>query len=284
MISVNRVLGSRSNLGVATVALIVILIIIVAAAGTASYFVIKGYSGSPPSSQSISTTSHSTSSGSGSQQTNILSTTSSSLGSASTSSSSTSSGSNSFNPSYYVTSWKDLLGNFSQMTVEYNESGQANSTFSYDVVGHPIINSSQFTEVNFTVTSTNNPSPSSVILWYDSNGNATMITQNGYNYTSSTYGNIDALYASAFQIGFLNPTNLNVLAQSTNMGSSAQTLGSTQLNVVSYNWNVPYSSGETWSIHIGNVPGTSLYVLTYYVISSGGNEQLGFEVLSLSRA
>src|SRR5579875_3509456 len=84
--------------------------------------------------------------------------------------------------STFITSFKDLIGNFSQMTVEY-ESSAGNLTLSYKVLGTYMINSTQLTETNFTAISTSENS--SALLWFNPLGNITMVTYQGVNYTGS---------------------------------------------------------------------------------------------------
>lgn len=183
-----------------------------------------------------------------------------------------------------VTTWKNYLGNFSEISVEYNESGQANSTFSYQIIGHPIINSTSLTEVDLVAATSGSFSQSSLIGYFDSQGNATMITEGGYNYTGSVASEATVEFASAFEVGFFSGETLAILGASTNLGSSIQNFGPTQLDVTSYSYNEISQSGDTSDIHIGNLPGTNLSLLTYYAIWSGTNQLVGFKLLSLTSA
>src|SRR5579884_2543463 len=126
---------------IATVAVILIIVVIIAAAGAGAYLIVMngGSSTTSPSTNSSGSTSSVPSSSSSSSYSQL-------------SSSSTTSGS-SFYLSNIITSFKDLIGNFSQMTVEY-ESSAGNLTLSYKVLGTYMINSTQLTETNFTAIST----------------------------------------------------------------------------------------------------------------------------------
>jgi hypothetical protein len=253
---------------IATVAVILIIVVIIAAAGAGAYLIVMN-GGS-------STTSPSTNS-SGSTSSVPSSSSSSSSSYSQLSSSSTTSGS-SFYLSNIITSFKDLIGNFSQMTVEY-ESSAGNLTLSYKVLGTYMINSTQLTETNFTAINTSENS--SALLWFNPLGNITMVTYQGVNYTGSAIISASAVYVSAF-LSMVDSaqTYLSDFSQANLVGSGIQTFGATELQVWSYTWTF---GSVSYNFHVGNLQGTQIYLITYYQLSAAGSTDT-FQLISLTKA
>ncbi len=268
---------NRTSAGIAAVVLVIILVIIVAAVGAGSYFLLFKNGLKTPAAPPPTATGSSSSTNTG----QVIS--------SSQSSSQSSSSSAPFDTSGLLQSMNDLLGNFSQMTVQFSDTSTTTTsnsppiTISYVVLGHYVINSTQLTAANFTSNDGSGQDNSSAILWFDPQGNATMVTTGGANYT----GTFAQVYAYAFSFYFTlffgDASNLaNSYSQLTNaVNQGSQSFGSTQLNVVSYTWN--YFGGESATLQVGNLPGTSLYLVTKWEITGGGSGG-SWQVISLTKA
>ena len=175
------------------------------------------------------------------------------------------------------------------MTVMANSSsGPGNA--SYVVLGHFGINSTQYTEVNYT--QGGNGQLGWQILWFNTQSTIGMVTYQGSNYTagdSFSGENITQVLGGEFGSYFsfvsgggsvMNGPGITNLGQYQNLGTSTQTFGSTQLSVTSYTDTV---NQLTYVIHVANVPNTSLYLVTYSSFGSGGSVD-SYQILSLTRA
>ena len=288
-----RIIGKSGfkTSGVAALALIVIVVVVVAAAGTATYYFVVVAPNPTSNSTATSLTTTTTMRGSSTTSTGKsgqTSTASSIGGSTSLESSSTSGvssaaefSSSSTSSLNYLLNMNDLLGNFSQMTVEYYSSSSGSSNFTYDYLGLFSVNSTtQLRELNVSVVSSSSSS-SSFLLWLDSAGNVSMVTSGGQNITGSLATQVGGSFLSIFQSIFSDSTQLlSAYSSLVFVSSGTQNFGPTQLSVSSYTWTY---TGYTYSINIGNIPGTSVYLLTYWYFTANGST-VGYQVLSLTRA
>lgn len=194
------------------------------------------------------------------------------------------------NPVYY--SWQlgrgflislpDLLGNYSQMafsmsTKGLNYSESANETWSYDVVGHPVLNGSVTTEVvsNSTLTAYSNGTrlvDDSVdnVVWMASNGSVVQASENGRIKTGAAIGAPDSLitpvevggpFYFAADILSLNATLVSAV------NSSSGSIGPTQMALTVYQPTsalafspVLFGFGYSVTVETGIAQGTSFYV------------------------
>lgn len=119
-----------------------------------------------------------------------------------------------------------------------------------------------------------------------------MVTYQGANYSAAdslTGINLTQTLSGEFGDYFsfvsgggsvMNGPGATNLAQYKNLGTGTQTFGSTQLSVTSYTDTV----GQiTYNIHVGNVPGTTVYLVTYSSFGTGGQVD-SYQILSLTRA
>lgn len=257
-LSVKR--NSGPTMGIAAIALVVVLVVVVAAAGTAAYFlVVKSPSpattGGSSSTQSSSGGQHST-----------------------TSTSSSGSASSSINNAGVVLDANDLFGNFSSMSVEITSSAGP-LIGNYSVIGQ----TPQGLEVNFSTIS--NGSSQSNLLWFDSNGNLTQATSQGVTYTTNNDSGLlpsfKGVFLSVFGYFFTYGTEWgNIVSQATIGSTQNQAFGPTTLSVTSY--TATYNQ-VSYSVHVGNVPSTPVYLITYWSFSTQGQTDT-FQLLSLTRA
>jgi hypothetical protein len=267
-----KVSTSRKKLckaGVATMALVVVVVIIVAAAGSATYFLFV----------------HPLTSGGGATGSNTSqSTTQGTNGGQQSTTTSSSAGSSSFNNGDIILNANNLFGNFTSMSAEFTSSSGP-LIGNYTVIGQ----NGPGLEVNFTTTS--NGSTQTSLLWFDPQGNVTQATfvesgqtitydlNNGSGYLSSYKGVFIDVFGNFFTYG---SEWTGIVSQATLGNTQNQNFGPTTLSVTTYTYNVPQAQ-ETISIHIGNVPNTSIYLVTYWSLSSG-SETDTFQLLTLTKA
>ncbi len=190
---------------------------------------------------------------------------------------------------------KDLLTNFSQMSVSlsFSTGGSTNGTstttlFSYSIVGQnaTTINGSSYYVVNYTqnfssasTTPPNVAANSSSTIYFNSAGNATVIKSNTANYT----GSLAAIHGYAIMLPFESvffggtlflenapPNSLTPVNQST-----ITINGNIQMNVTNYTFTPQFcsSSSSTTSpgtnstgaiyLQIGKLPTTNRQLLTF---------------------
>ena len=216
---------------------------------------------------------------------------------------------------------KDILGNFSQMSMHeytnYNFTGTSSSSMfppgqplyeissgaaSYVVVGHPLMNGVQYTEINFSQTANINGSEmfgrggqnESGTIYFDPYGNASILVSGNSRYTgiyaqeqalpimlpfelTVIFSNAVALFGGAGFPGFkvINQTTIklegNLTMNVTNYNVTAP--ASSQYNYSSSHGPPPGCSPATqvplenitgyFTIQIGRVPNTNISVLTF---------------------
>jgi hypothetical protein len=164
------------------------------------------------------------------------------------------------------------MGNFSQMDIKYsvfNATYSNSEEIAYFTVGHPLANGVQTTEVNVTMVLAGMSENSSnyVLIFFDSNWNATMVSvQGGYNVT----GPAAQAYASAFFTFFSLFNNYADIWSGyytgfTATSSGQQTFGNLHMQVTTYSGSsiayLGYAFGSV-SISIGQVPNTNFTMLT----------------------
>ncbi|MDA4129723.1 MAG: hypothetical protein OK457_03025 [Thaumarchaeota archaeon] len=276
---------NRKSSGIAAVAIVIVVVIIIAVVGVGAYVALgssnTGSTQSTRMTQTASTPPSATSSTvSSSSIPPPVSSTTLSVASSFTSSSSQSSSSStrstsssiqtsvSINASLgYYGNIKDLIGNFSQMEIQYsfgNASQTSNETIQYHVVGHPTINGSMLTEVNVTffgmAVESQQASNLTALIFYNAAGNITLAQENGQNLTGSmaAFAGFIVLPFNLFlnyQTGFLK--NFSAYANFQNQGTATETLGQLSLPVTSYTatqFTYQNFTATSATIKIGHLP------------------------------
>jgi hypothetical protein len=302
---------NKRKSGIAPVAIIVVVVIIIAAVGVAAYVALA----KPSSTNSTVTTSTlQTATSSGNSLTGATGTTSVPPPVTTTSSSASSSSSTTTSPPSststassqsttssttqavsttganlgYFANVKDLIGNFSQMSILIsagNSSGTIeNESLAYYVVGTPTINGSQLTEVNFTFTGSSSESSQSgsnvsLVIFYNSQGNITLLEENGQNLTG-TYAQFGAFIVLPFNLflsyqqGILK--NFSAYANFQNQGTTTETYGHLTLPVTTYtanNFSYQNFTATSATFKLGHLPNSNLEILT--LISVSGATEAG---------
>jgi hypothetical protein len=312
---------NKKNSGIAPVAIIVVVVIIIAAVGVAAYVALSTPSSN--ASSTVTTSSLQTATSSGNSLTTgatgttsvpppVTTTSSSSSSTTSTPSSTTTASSQSTTSSTtqsvstttgnlgYFANVKDLIGNFSQMSIMISSSNSSgttlNESLSYYVVGTPTINGSQLTEVNFTFTGHQAESQSggnvSLIIFYNSNGNITLLEENGQNLTG-TYAQFGAFVVLPFNLflsyqqGILK--NFSAYANFQNQGTTTETYGHLTLPVTTYtanNFAYQNFTASSATIKLGHLPNSNLEILTLISVTGAtgsgvsGTENFSYGLIS----
>ena len=173
-------------------------------------------------------------------------------------------------------------------------SGNVNTTESYFVVGHPTVNGVRLTETNFTYsTSGQGSQQASALLYFDSNGNVTLITESGQNFTGSYVALMGTAFVSPFTAFFNYAkafTGYSTFSSSFHsMGTSTQTFGSLTMPVTTYQATSLAYAGSLASVtlKIGQPPGTNFQLVSYlsYSVASGANQgSFTWQLISATRA
>ena len=186
---------------------------------------------------------------------------------------------------------QDLFGNFSQLTLQFsviNASTSTNATFSFSVVGHPVINGTKMTEVNYRISSGENTTTATI--YYDSNYTAVIVSVGGQNLTG-----LGGMVSETFLIAFTEifPTietqfgfNSTLLSNFQVQGMESESFGNLKMEVTTNSaTNVEYSGAtiKNATISIGRVSGTNLSMMTYLhsdAIENGSEYQVTFGLIS----
>src|SRR5579872_3123412 len=202
---------------------------------------------------------------------------------------------------------KDLLGNFSQMSIFFNVSSKVNgSQFgtisnnsselisgSYFTIGTRSINGSTFTLVgiNLELSSSTTTENESGTIYFDPNWNATVIDLNGFNLTGSLASTFGGTLMIFFELPFLYTTLESAFLQGTQVlhevNQTSATFGNVTMNVTNYNARISstnststlaidcgvmtaaqVSSSGYALLQMGTVPGTNASILTAMVYHS----------------
>ena len=188
----------------------------------------------------------------------------------------------------YQISIQNLLGNYSQMaflmtTRGLNYSESANGTFSFEVIGHPMLDGVSTTEVasNSTLLAFSNgvrvvDQSVNIVVWIAVNGTVIQSNQNGSIRTGSDVGNPDSLltpislggpFDLAADILSLNSTMISAV------NSSTIDVGKTPIAMTTFEPTkqlayslVPFGLGYSVVVEAGLAQGTSFYVPVYLSI------------------
>ena len=143
-----------------------------------------------------------------------------------------------------VVSLDDYFGNFSQMTMETRLNENNGTIVSYNVIAPSTPGSSQYFEVNFTLSNPTLPSGylnSSAVIWFDTRGNPAIVETDSKNYTGVSAQDISANLHSSFSVDAGSNTNLFFKNQ-TNLGGllfvtqSNDTFGPAAMTVETYDF------------------------------------------------
>ena len=199
-------------------------------------------------------------------------------------------GSNMTNSSLVMTTMKELLGNFTQMTIGYVlnssvSSQNANASLSYSIIGRPEINGTALTEYDFTFSTYSDlglQSSNSSLIYYNLQGNIVLATIDGMNFTGSNtaYANFLLLPFSIFlnfQKYFFE--NASVFSSFTIVSSSSESFGNLTMPVTTYRAaNIQYENDivQNMTVKVGQPVGRNYELTTFVSIqgaTSGGNNQ-----------
>jgi len=154
-----------------------------------------------------------------------------------------------------------------------NSTNVQNETLSYNVVGTPTINGSQFTEVNFSFTGSGSESSQgqnlTILAFLNPQGNVTIADYNGQNFTgveAAAFSGAIVLPFSIFisyQQGLLR--NFSQYANFQNTGTSQETYGHLTLPVTTYtatSFTYQNFTATSATIKVGHLPNSNLDITT----------------------
>jgi len=183
----------------------------------------------------------------------------------------------------------DLFGNFSRMVVtigyvhfadgEVQDKGE--SHFSYAVLGQGVLNSTNYSKVQFT----DLDSKKSGIAWLNPMGLVDRVDILGdKNYT----GPSALVYSQAFMAPFSLVPNLThnatILSGLQKTAEVMQSIGPTKMNVVTYRLAAPSPAYSNYTLKIATVPGTNTKLAVYWYVEDPSTSNTLFEVTSVTRA
>jgi hypothetical protein len=210
-------------------------------------------------------------------------------GNGSQSSTSSSTGSVSNGEAGQPNSLLDMFGNFSRMAIsmsfvvmgdgEQQDSGL--SHLSYAVLGQAVVNSTHYTKVEFTDLDSN----TTVIAWFNQRGLVDRADVLGdKNYT----GPNAPIYAQNFVTTFSSiPSmgyNVTLLSGLNKTAESVQSIGPTQMDVVTYGLAAPNSLYNNLTIKVATLPGTKISLAVYSYFEAPDLSNNAFQVTSVTRA
>jgi hypothetical protein len=180
-----------------------------------------------------------------------------------------------------------LFGNFSRMSasdvVTMMDEGQTIENFSYVVLGHIVVNSTDYYRVEFMQA----PQNTTTILWFDPQGSVAVAEVLGdENYT----GNFAALYSSTItsnlSLALLDSNDTQLQGLQKTGADVQQTIGGTQMTVSTYDL-IPSSTSTIASetIRVATIPGSNFSLIVYLIqtpVDPTGSG-LFFQVNSLSK-
>ncbi len=296
----------KKGIGLAVIA--IVAVILVAAAGAAVYFL----STQGPSQSTTKSTTAGATSTTGTQQSSTTTKTSTTTtnvpgGTTTTQTSSTSSTISTTATSAQTSSATaaplvingaaNVLGNFSQMHVQYssyNSSESNTADVSFFTVGHPVVNGIQTTEVNETLASsgTSGNSTTSFLMYFDHNWNITMVTVSGYNFTGPQAQAFSfAFYGFFTMFGTYSSIWTDYYSDFSVVSTGPQTFGSVTMQVTTYSANsIAYQGVQygSFSLSVGQIPNTGFSMMTKWSstvsYSSGSSYTATYELISATRA
>ena len=204
------------------------------------------------------------------------------------------------NSSFILSTMKELMGNFSQMTFDYVvnssiPSQNANASISYSMVGRPTINETILTEYDFafsTYGESGSQTSNSSLVYYNLQGNTVLVTINGQNFTGSNTAYADFLLLPFnifldFQKYFFE--NASASSSFTTVSSSTESYGNLTMPVTTYQAAQIHYQNEiarNMTVKVGQPPGKDFELTTFVSIQSAtseGNSQ-GSLVVDLTSA
>jgi hypothetical protein len=173
---------------------------------------------------------------------------------------------------------KDLVGNFSQMTILYStnsagggQNSAGNSTVSFAVVGHPTVSGTSTTEVNFTLSTSSSGGGGSTnqtaLAYLDGSGSVVLLTMQGQNFTSQEAQAVGSALTAPFT-AYLSYSDFPVTYQSAfvnfhSSGPTTQTYGHLTMPVTTYTATSAALGGFNGQVtlQIGQPPGKHFQML-----------------------
>jgi len=182
----------------------------------------------------------------------------------------------------------ETFGNFSSMTVKITSSGFG-GTASYSVLGTPRVNGTSFYVVSMDVQ--NSFTNETGVVWWNPEGNATLVSQEGQNISGSEAESIGGLLGSAFSVPLGGVRFADMLVSTgiaAAVNSSTLDLGPSSVTVTNYVLGAGYSlcgtSVTSLSFQIGPVPGSNggEYMVTQLAVMGKGTNGPFYETFKMS--
>ena len=158
---------------------------------------------------------------------------------------------------------------------------QAASHFSYAVLGQALLNSTNHYKVEFT----NLDDKTSEIAWFNQQGSVDRVDVLGdKNYTRPTATVYTQTFIASFSLVLSLSYNTTVLAELQRTAEGVQSIGPTQMDVITYDLAAPSSSYSNFTVKIATVPGANVKLAVYSYQQFPSTSNTLFEVTSVTRA
>jgi hypothetical protein len=166
-----------------------------------------------------------------------------------------------------ITGMPSLFYDFTQMRLYVNVSDPQDGflqdqTYTYTVLGTGVLNSTQYTKVQFATVGQGND----VVVWYNSTGGIGEVQVVGVrNYVGNGTQNLPffTTYSDAFGALLTATTNSTLFSRLTRTNSVTTKIGPTQMNVTSYTLPVRFYPYTSLKLSVATIPGTDAQFVTY---------------------
>jgi hypothetical protein len=188
-----------------------------------------------------------------------------------------------------VTNYSDFFGNFSSMSVvtsfAHSDGSTTVNTYSYSVVGTPLLNGVRTYEVNLTGTTSNDgqSNTETIQIWISQSSGAVIQTHDeemgtltGAN--ASNEGCVLSMITTSQVLSLLNSTTVRIDTPAQQFG-----IGSVPMEVTIYRSLPSFSLFQNWQIDVGSIQSRGIQLVTYSsgVVPSTGDVAT-FRILSLT--
>ena len=183
----------------------------------------------------------------------------------------------------------DLFGNFSQMAVttgyvnfaDGEVQSEGTSHYSYAVIGRAVLNSTNYYKVEFT----NSEARTSVIAWFNQQGLVDRADVLGdKNYTGPSAQIFAQTFVGLFSFVPSLSYNATLISGLHKTAEGMQSVGPTQMNVITYGLAAPTKAYINFTAKIATVPGTSIKLAVFWYQEDPSTSNSLFEVTSAARA
>jgi hypothetical protein len=190
-----------------------------------------------------------------------------------------------------VTNFSDFFGNFSGMTVAtsfaHTDGSKTENTYSYSVIGMPLLNGIRTYEVNLTGTTSNDgqSSTESILIWISQSTGVVLQTHDGEmgyltGENASNEGYVLSMITTSQVLSLLNSTTVRLDTPAQEFG-----IGSVQMEVTMYRSLPSFSLFQNWEVDVGTIQSRGIQLVTYSsgVVPSTG-DVASFRIVSLMMA